>query len=86
MLRIAVCDDEALHCAYAAQMIRTHPECPDAEIRQFLSPQELLNALENETFLADIAVVDICMEERRFSMAFCSAGIRRVFICSLSTK
>ena len=63
MLRIAVCDDEALHCAYAAQMIRTHPECPDAEIRQFLSPQELLNALENETFLADIAVVDICMEE-----------------------
>ena len=63
MFRIAVCDDEALHCAYAAQMIRTHPECPDAEIRQFLSPQELLNALENETFLADIAVVDIRMEE-----------------------
>lgn len=63
MLRIAVCDDEALHCAYAAQMIRMHLECPNAEIRQFLSPQELLNALENETFLADIAVVDIRMEE-----------------------
>ena len=63
MLRIAVCDDEPLHCAYAAQMIRTHPECPDAEIRQFLSPQELLNMLESKTFPADIAVVDICMEE-----------------------
>ena len=63
MLRIAVCDDEPLHCAYAAQMIRTHPECRSAEIRQFLSPQELLNALESETFLADIAVVDIRMEE-----------------------
>lgn len=62
MLRIAVCDDEALHCAYAAQMICTHPECRSAEIRQFLSPQELLNALESETFLADIAVVDIRME------------------------
>ena len=63
MLRIAVCDDEPLHCAYAAQMIRMHPECPDAEIRQFLSPQELLNMLESKTFPADIAVVDICMEE-----------------------
>ena len=63
MLRIAVCDDEALHCAYAAQMICTHPECRSAEIRQFLSPQELLNALESETFPADIAVVDIRMEE-----------------------
>lgn len=63
MFRIAVCDDEPLHCAYAAQMIRTHPECADAEIRQFLSPQELLNALAGETFPAEIAVVDIQMEE-----------------------
>lgn len=31
MLRIAICDDELLHCAYTAQMIERVPEYADAK-------------------------------------------------------
>ena len=63
MLRIAICDDELLHCAYTAQMIERVPEYADAKIRQYTNPQELLADLNAQSFPADIAIVDVCMEQ-----------------------
>mgnify|MGYP002550809194 FL=1 len=63
MLRIAICDDELLHCAYTAQMIERVPEYADAKIRQYTNPQELLDDLKAQSFPADIAIVDVCMEQ-----------------------
>lgn len=63
MLRIAICDDELLHCAYTAQMIERTPEYADARIRQYTNPQELLDDLKAQSFPADIAIVDVCMEQ-----------------------
>ena len=63
MFNIAICDDDALHREHTAALIKDMPEYVNAGIRQFSRPENLLDAICEDMYIPDIAMLDIEMEE-----------------------
>ena len=63
MLSIAVCDDEELHRKRTVALIRNMPGFENSLIREFSRAENLLDSISEDSYLPDIAVLDILMDE-----------------------
>ena len=63
MFNIAVCDDEELHRRRTSELIRNTPGFDTSPIREFSRAENLLDSIGEDTYLPDIAVLDIQMGE-----------------------
>lgn len=62
MLKIAVCDDDVLHGSHTAAQISSFKGFAAAEVKTFTKAENLIYAITEDNYAADIAVLDIQME------------------------
>ena len=59
MLRIAICDDEKLQLDHTAGLVKAALDGSPTELRRFTSAEGLVQALNGDPYLPDIALLDI---------------------------
>ncbi|MGN0982560.1 MAG: LytR/AlgR family response regulator transcription factor [Candidatus Limivicinus sp.] len=67
MLKIAICDEEARHLCYAAELVGREISAQRAEIEGFLSPRALLRAVSSGAYTPDIAILDFTVTSAKAS-------------------